>query len=261
MAEAQKQAELAAQQERENEDVRTRLLREQGLQDRRKWREAVEAISNSMLQLLADPDRLTALVIALSAIFVGMYGARETSRVLAERLKEWLYEQPALVRETSRTFGILTRVAHLAQDKLLAKTSATESVLSGVILEPQLDLRVRTLVSSIELTTRHGAPLRHILFHGPPGTGKTMVARRVAKHSGLEFAIMSGGDVAPLKARAVTEIHKLVKWAKRSQRGMLLFIDEAEAFVGSRRSDAAARRWFDGVKLHYCWRRSKSCEV
>ena len=236
---ARVQAELAAQQERENEDVRTRLLREQGLQDRRKWREAVEAISNSMLQLLADPDRLTALVIALSAIFVGMYGARETSRVLAERLKEWLYEQPALVRETSRTFGILTRVAHLAQDKFLAKTSATESVLSGVILEPQLDLRVRTLVSSIELTTQHGAPLRHILFHGPPGTGKTMVARRVAKHSGLEFAIMSGGDVAPLKARAVTEIHKLVKWAKRSQRGMLLFIDEAEAFVGSRRSDAA----------------------
>ena len=233
------QAEMAAKQERDNEDVRTRLLREQGLQDRRKWREAVEAIANSALQLLADPDRLTALVVAMSAIFVGMYAAREISRVLAERLKEWLYEQPALVRETSRSFGIATRIGHFFQEKFCKKKNATESVLTGVVLEPKLDVRVRTLVSSIELTTEHGAPLRHILFHGPPGTGKTMVARRVAKHSGLEFAIMSGGDVAPLKARAVTEIHKLVKWAKRSQKGMLLFIDEAEAFVGSRRSDAA----------------------
>lgn len=234
------QAELAAKQERENEDVRTRLLREQGLQDRRKWREAVEAIANSMLQLLADPDRLTALVVAMSAIFVGMYAAKEISRVFAERLKEWLYEQPALVRETSRMFGVFTRIGHFLQEKFLKKQrTATESVLHGVVLNPELDMRVRTLVSSIELTTKHGAPLRHILFHGPPGTGKTMVARRVAKHSGLEFAIMSGGDVAPLKARAVTEIHKLVKWAKRSHKGMLLFIDEAEAFVGSRRSDAA----------------------
>jgi hypothetical protein len=51
---ARVQAELAAQQERDNEDVRTRLLREQGLQDRRKWREAVEAISNSLLRMYSS---------------------------------------------------------------------------------------------------------------------------------------------------------------------------------------------------------------
>ena len=61
-----------------------------------------------------------------------------------------------------------------------------------------------------------------------------MVARRIAQNSGLDYAIMSGGDVAPLKAEAVTEIHNLIKWAKRSSRGLMLFIDEAEAFVGTR---------------------------
>ena len=76
--------------------------------------------------------------------------------------------------------------------------------------------------------------MRHILFHGPPGTGKTMVARRIAQNSGLDYAIMSGGDVAPLKAEAVTEIHNLIKWAKRSSRGLMLFIYESEAFVGTR---------------------------
>ena len=239
-------AEIESKRERENEDVRTRLLREQGLQDRRRWRELVEAVSNAILQLLADPDRLTALVAALSAIFVGMYAARELSRVVAERLKEWLYEKPALVRETSRSYGIFTRWSHFARDVAIyvglpffSDDATEDTILQGVVLQKSLDVRVRTLVSSIKLTTKHGAPLRHILFHGPPGTGKTMVARRVAYHSGLEFAIMSGGDVAPLKERAVTEIHKLVNWAKRTHKGMLLFIDEAEAFVGSRRSDAA----------------------
>lgn len=39
---------------------------------------------------------------------------------------------------------------------------------------------------------------------------------------------------APLQEKAVTEIHKLFTWAKSSSKGLLLFIDEAEAFLGSR---------------------------
>jgi len=42
---------------------------------------------------------------------------------------------------------------------------------------------------------RNRAPLRHVLFFGKPGTGKTMVAQRLARHCGLDYAIMSGGDV------------------------------------------------------------------
>lgn len=78
-------------------------------------------------------------------------------------------------------------------------------------------------------------PLQHAMFYGPPGTGKTMVAQRFAEYSGLEYAIMSGGDVAPLEEQAVTELHKLFTWVHRSRRGVLLFIDEADAFLASRK--------------------------
>lgn len=61
-----------------------------------------------------------------------------------------------------------------------------------------------------------------------------MVAKRFAGFSGLDYAIMSGGDVAPLGGDAVTEIHKLFKWVNRSRRGVVLFIDEAESFLGQR---------------------------
>lgn len=48
---------------------------------------------------------------------------------------------------------------------------------------------------------------------------------------GLDYAMMTGGDVAPLGSEAVTKIHQIFDWAKKSKRGLLLFIDEADAFL------------------------------
>ena len=39
---------------------------------------------------------------------------------------------------------------------------------------------------------------RNVLMHGPPGTGKTLFAKKLAQHSGLDYAILTGGDVAPM---------------------------------------------------------------
>jgi ATPase family AAA domain-containing protein 3A/B len=61
-----------------------------------------------------------------------------------------------------------------------------------------------------------------------------MFARGLAHHSGLDYAILTGGDIAPLGRDAVTELHKLFDWAKTSRRGLLLFVDEADAFLQSR---------------------------
>lgn len=61
-----------------------------------------------------------------------------------------------------------------------------------------------------------------------------MFARGLAQHSGLDYAVLTGGDIAPLGRDAVTELHKLFDWAKTSRRGLLLFVDEADAFLQSR---------------------------
>ena len=46
--------------------------------------------------------------------------------------------------------------------------------------------------------------------------------------------IMTGGDVGPLGPDAVTQLHKLFDWSESTNRGLLLFIDEADAFLGRR---------------------------
>jgi ATPase family AAA domain-containing protein 3A/B len=48
---------------------------------------------------------------------------------------------------------------------------------------------------------------------------------------------MTGGDVAPLGKDAVTEIHKLFDWANTTNKGVLLFIDEADAFLRKRSTE------------------------
>jgi ATPase family AAA domain-containing protein 3A/B len=50
----------------------------------------------------------------------------------------------------------------------------------------------------------------------------------------MDFAIMTGADISPLGTSAVHELHKVFDWANTSSKGMLLFIDEADAFFRKR---------------------------
>lgn len=53
----------------------------------------------------------------------------------------------------------------------------------------------------------------------------------------MDYAILSGGDVAPMGRDGVTAIHKVFNWATTSRRGLLLFLDEADAFLRKRSSE------------------------
>eukprot|EP00946_MAST-07B_sp_MAST-7B-sp1_P005034 g5034.t1 len=112
------------------------------------------------------------------------------------------------------------------------------SEFNDVILERVCEQRVLELAEATRNARNNRAPYRHLLFYGPAGTGKSMVAKRLALYSGMDWAIMSGGDVGPLGEQAVTDLHNLFSWARSSARGLMLFIDEAEAFLGSRARSA-----------------------
>ncbi|CAE7188655.1 ATAD3 [Symbiodinium pilosum] len=133
--------------------------------------------------------------------------------------------RPPLVRETSRlTWG---------RDGLASLISSKKQggFLEKIVLEDELSERLQWTTNSLVNAKKNGTPYRHLLLHGPPGTGKTLFARTLARQSGLDYAIMSGGDVGPLGKDAVHELNKLFSWANSSRRGLILFIDEADAFL------------------------------
>lgn len=242
------EAEGRIKENRDNEDVNRRaaLLRYQ--EETKKAVESINAVfghlGTAARDVLADKEKAAALVVGATALALGVYGARESARVGGRVFDRWL-GTPKLVRETSRVSMLRPGKALAAAARRLTSGSGGEKKTAeavrkdfgDIVLPPGLHDQVRSLAAAAANTKRHGAPYRHMLFYGPPGTGKTMAAKRLAQTSGMDYAILSGGDVAPLGGGAVTQLHETFDWAERTRRGLLLFVDEADAFLG-RRSDA-----------------------
>ncbi|XP_009574303.1 PREDICTED: ATPase family AAA domain-containing protein 3A isoform X2 [Fulmarus glacialis] len=183
---------------------------------------------------VTDWDKVTATVAGLTLLAVGVYSAKNATAV-AGRYIEARLGKPSLVRETSR-ITVLEALKHPVKvGKRL--TSKAQDALEGVVLSPQLEARVRDIAIATRNTKRNKSLYRNILMYGPPGTGKTLFAKKLAVHSGMDYAIMTGGDVAPMGREGVTAMHKLFDWANTSRRGLLLFVDEADAFLRKRATE------------------------
>lgn len=223
---AKAEAEAKAKTDRENHDLSVDLMRAE-MRERREtllasMKLGLNVVGDGAKAFLGNPTQMTSAVGLATALALGVYGARAATRVVAGYIEARL-GKPSLVRETSR--GAWRR-------------RVEPDALEGVVLPSALEQRLRGIATATKNTKIHRAPFRHLLLHGPPGTGKTMFAKKLALSSGLDYAILTGGDVAPLGRDAVTEIHRLFDWARTSRRGLLLFVDEADAFL-RRRAQAA----------------------
>jgi len=106
-------------------------------------------------------------------------------------------------------------------------------VLASAVRESVSDLAY-VLVGRRQKSIAQAVALPNAVFYGPPGTGKSLTARRLAWASGLDYAIMSGGNVLGLREEAVPELRRIFDWARQVPSGLVLFIDEAEAFLAAR---------------------------
>ncbi|XP_052143518.1 uncharacterized protein LOC127763002 [Oryza glaberrima] len=228
---------------KQTEDVERRLLIEGAKAEKEKWVQLInttfEHIGGGLQTILTDQNKLVVAVGGVTALAAGIYTTREGARVVWGYVDRIL-GQPSLIRESSRGkypwSGVFSRAMSTMTSKLNKGSNLGNNGngFGDVILNPSLQKRVKQLANATANTKLHQAPFRNMLFYGPPGTGKTMAARELARKSGLDYALMTGGDVAPLGSQAVTKIHQLFDWAKKSNRGLLLFIDEADAFLCER---------------------------
>ena len=100
-----------------------------------------------------------------------------------------------------------------------AEESLRPKTLDEMIGQPRLRENLHVFVQAAR---ERGEPLDHVLFHGPPGLGKTSLARIVATELGAQFRATSGpaierpGDLAALLSNLeagdvlfIDEIHRL----------------------------------------------------
>uniref|UniRef100_A0A665TSC0 AAA+ ATPase domain-containing protein n=1 Tax=Echeneis naucrates TaxID=173247 RepID=A0A665TSC0_ECHNA len=225
--------------ERENADIIREQIRLKAAEHRQTVLESIKTagavFGEGFRAFLSDWDKVTATVAGLTLLAVGVYSARNATAV-AGRYIEARLGKPSLVRETSR-FTVGEAVKHPIKVTAKRLKNKPQDALEGVVLSPTLEERVRDIAIATRNTRQNNGLYRNILMYGPPGTGKTLFAKKLAMHSGMDYAIMTGGDVAPMGRDGVTAMHKVFDWASTSRRGLLLFVDEADAFLRKRATE------------------------
>ena len=88
-----------------------------------------------------------------------------------------------------------------------------------------------------------GQPRRGVLFEGPPGTGKTHVAKAMAKEANVPFFFVSSTAFQSMwygmTARRIRAYFRALRKAARTQGGAIGFIEEIDA-IGVKRSGSSS---------------------
>ncbi len=114
----------------------------------------------------------------------------------------------------------------------LAGLDAQEQAWNNVAVSRQV---LDDILMQIELFTDGGpgAP-RGMLLFGPPGTGKTSIARNLAASSGCNFMAVSSADLkGQYQGHTGPKVAQVWK-AARAKAPCVMFIDECEGVLGSR---------------------------
>lgn len=219
---------IKAEMERRNLDVMKEKIREKE-RERRITNTGLAKLSFEMIgeglkQFIYDKTMIYRVIMGLTGAYILGYGSKSIFNLFSKFISA-KFLTPKLIRETSRIpinkaylipFNYLMKF-HYA--KIASLKNIEKNIFHGFVCKEDLEGQLKVISNSIVNRKKHLTPFRNILLNGPPGTGKTLFAKQLAKKSGLDFAILTGADVAPLGANAVNEIHKLFDWAESSTNG------------------------------------------
>ncbi|MCL4145603.1 UNVERIFIED_CONTAM: hypothetical protein GTU68_020102 [Idotea baltica] len=155
--------------------------------------------------------------------------------------------------------GVDSRLAQIILDEVIDNSPAVgwDDIAGQEVAKRALQEIVILPAMRPELFTGLRAPARGLLLFGPPGNGKTLLARTVASESTATFLNISAST---LTSRYVGEGEKLVKAmfsVARELQPSIIFLDEIDSLLSERRESEheASRRLkteflveLDGVK-------------
>jgi ATP-dependent Zn protease len=95
-----------------------------------------------------------------------------------------------------------------------------------------------------------GTPRRAVLFEGPPGTGKTYLAKAMAKEAGVPFLFVSSSAFQSMyygqTNRKIRNYFRSLRKMARAEGGAIGFIEEIDA-IGAARSSMGGSQGREGV--------------
>ena len=184
-----------------------------------------EMIGQGLKQFIYDKTMIYRVIIGVTSAYIVGYGCKSCFNLMSKFLSS-RFLTPKLIRETSRVplnkfYTIPFRNISKIKYTFNSVKNTEDEIFKGIILKPELENQLKVISKSVINRKKHFTPFRNLLLYGPPGTGKTLFAKQLAKRSGLDYAILTGADVAPLGTISVNEIHKLFDWSESSKNGII----------------------------------------
>lgn len=122
------------------------------------------------------------------------------------------------------------QLAHLVgrEGDKVVRPSPPTSALAYDAAWLRTDLSAERLLAAMKRS-----PGGRILLHGPPGTGKSRLARELARRGGLQIVSRTGSELLS-KWLGGTEKNIAAAFGEASTRGALLLLDEVDSFLSAR---------------------------
>ena len=176
LAKAAAEADGRIKQERVNHDLIVEKLKMEAKEKRDMVLKAIEdggkMVGDGLASYLDDKEKLRNTAVLLTAVAAGIYTTK-TGAGIAGRFIEARLGKPSLVRETSRaTVSTFLKHPITSVQRTFGFGVKPQDAMKGIVLEEGLDSQLRKIAVSTSHTKKNKAPFRHLLLHGPPGTGK-----------------------------------------------------------------------------------------
>lgn len=170
--------------------------------------------------------------------------------------EEWRPMLPALLLMTVLTAALLLpllgagRSPHVLYRPSELSTSFNDVKGAGVVVEEVIKTLNLFLAHKTFRERMGGTPRRAMLFEGPPGTGKTYLAKALAKEAGVPFLFVSSSAFQSMyygqTNRKIRNYFKALRAYARKEGGAIGFIEEIDA-IGAARSGMGGGTSREGI--------------
>jgi cell division protease FtsH len=189
--------------------------------------------------------RATVILVALDGYLWYRFATGDPVHLLPTLPADWGIWAPMVILLLIFGAVMLLPLASGKSPHILIRPEHIETGLTDVKgLDPQVDEVVRSLNVFLGYATFRevlgGTPRRGILFEGPPGTGKTYLAKAMAKQARVPFLFVSAPAFQSMwfgmTNVRIRSFFRALRKAARREGGAIGFIEEIDAIGGDRGS-------------------------
>jgi hypothetical protein len=169
--------EAKAKVEKLNEEIALRKLQTQSRLETERFIQSIKSISFQLSKFIQDiishPKQLL-VVICVIVVMISIYFAIRELATLVRQFVQTTIGRPILVRETSYNWWSIPYISYWLEEiwSTSVNSREVEKDFKDIILSAEDKRRIIDLATATRNTRKSKAPFRHVLLHGPPGTGK-----------------------------------------------------------------------------------------